>query len=383
MILEDPMRTHHALLALAALAALAVAPRAATAAADAPLICFGAEPSWSVTLDTADTAQLTLPEKPAVAFRGSSSRIDALGERVWRGAPANGSGGDLVVFLRQAACSDQMSDVEHPVVARVSLPDGRFLAGCCRLATAAASNAAVAAAPSEPAPIEGPVWRLTAVRGLDAKQLAAVRQGVTARFDGGRLQGFSGCNQLVGSYTLDGDRVTIPALAGTMMACPPPVMQVEDAVKKALAGTLIFAVADGHLTLTVPGENDPLLTFAAAPAPRLDGVTWEVTGFNNGRQAVVSPLLGTTLAVTFQNGVVSGDAGCNTFRGSYRRDGQSLAIGSLALTRKHCDGKGIMQQEREFVAALESTTTWAIERDTLDLHRADGERTLFARRKDQ
>jgi heat shock protein HslJ len=158
-------------------------------------------------------------------------------------------------------------------------------------------------------------------------------------------------------------------------------MAVEDAFKKALAGSLAFAVADGRLTLTAAGDSDPALTFAAAPAPRLDGVTWEVTGFNNGRHAVVSPLNGTALTLAFQGGSVSGSGGCNTFRAPYKRDGGSLTIGPVAATRKVCDGKGVMQQEREFLAALESTTTWAIDRDLLDLHRADGERVLFARRQ--
>jgi uncharacterized membrane protein len=106
------------------------------AAADPPLICFGNEPSWGVALESPDTARLTLPDAPPAEYRGTANRIDVLRERVWRGTPANGAGADLVVFLREAACSDGMSDVKHPVVARVALPDGRFLAGCCRLASA-------------------------------------------------------------------------------------------------------------------------------------------------------------------------------------------------------------------------------------------------------
>lgn len=366
------MTSHSALLAIT----LAVALPAA--AADPPLICFGNEPSWSVALATPDAARLTLPDAPTVEFRGASSRIDPLRERVWRGAPASG-GGDLVVFLREATCSDGMSEVGHPVVARVSLPDGRFLAGCCRLAAATAAAAPVA--PAAPSPIEGPEWRLTGLRGLDAAALAAVPEGVSVRFDGGRLTGFSGCNRLAGSYAIDGDQLTIPAAAGTMMACPPPVMQVEDAFRKALAtGPLRYAVGDGRLTLAAPGETDPLLTFVAAPAPRLDGTTWKVTNFNNGRQAVVSPLADTEITLAFAGGSVTGSAGCNTFRAGYTIDGGHLTIGPVAATRKHCDGAGVMQQEREFLAALESTTTWTIERDVLDLHRADGERVLWARR---
>jgi heat shock protein HslJ len=37
-----------------------------------------------------------------------------------------------------------------------------------------------------------------------------------------------------------------------------------------------------------------------------------------------------------------------------------------------------MDQDREFLAALESATAWTIERGMLDLHRADGERVLLA-----
>jgi hypothetical protein len=37
-----------------------------------------------------------------------------------------------------------------------------------------------------------------------------------------------------------------------------------------------------------------------------------------------------------------------------------------------------MQQEREFLSALESTTAWGSIGKLLDMHRADGERTLTA-----
>ena len=53
--------------------------------------------------------------------------------------------------------------------------------------------------------------------------------------------------------------------------------------------------------------------------------------------------------------------------------------GAIAATRKACAAAGVMQQEREFLAALRSATTWAIDaRGMLDMHRADGERVLTA-----
>jgi heat shock protein HslJ len=247
-------------------------------------------------------------------------------------------------------------------------------------AAAPASPAAGAAADAPPAALEGPLWRLTRLRGQDEQALAGLPTGITVRFEAGQAQGFGGCNQLVGSYSIERDRLTLGQLAGTMRACAPPLMTIETAFMGAFTGVLRYRVAEGRLTLAAESETDPKLVFAAAPPPRLEGIAWVVTGFNNGRQAVVSPLAGTTLTVSFQAGSVEGHAGCNRFRATYTREGRRLAVGPAATTRMQCEGEGIMEQERQFMAALESATTWAIDRDMLDLHRADGERVLLARR---
>jgi heat shock protein HslJ len=353
----------------------------AAAAEDPPLMCFGNEPSWGLALETSATARLMLPDAEPAEYEGADTRIEFLRERVWRGKLRGGAGGELVAFLREDECSDGMSDLKHPVVARVSLPDGRFLAGCCRITSPRAPAPPASGTAPDPAAatLEGPVWRLVQLRGHDALTNAESPNAVTVRFEGGRLQGFGGCNQLVGSYSIDRDRVTVGQLAGTMMACPQPEMAVETALKDALAGALRFRVVEGRLTLASDSDADPRLVFEAAPPARLEGITWEVTGFNNGRHAVVGPLTGTSLTVSFQDGSVVGHSGCNSFRASYTREGNRLSVGATAATRKACAAKGVMEQEREFLAALESTTTWALDRSLLDLHRADGERVLFAR----
>ncbi|MBY0276883.1 META domain-containing protein [Candidatus Binatia bacterium] len=233
-------------------------------------------------------------------------------------------------------------------------------------------------APPAAAALEGTTWRLVSLPGHDAAFVAAVPDGVTLQFAAGALQVFAGCNRLRGGYTIDGDRVTFGPMAGTLMACPPPLGDVEKAVTRALTGTQRFTVGGDELTL-VSATNDAL-RFAKVPPPQLDGTSWTVTGFNNGRQAVVSALTGTTLTLAFRDGRVSGFAGCNEFHGTYTRDGDRLAIGRLATTRKACAGEGVMAQEQQLVAALESVTTWAIDRGMLDLHRADGERALTAER---
>ena len=342
---------------------------APSAAPSQPMICFGNEPSWSLRLTEPGKAQFATPDEPGVDYVGSETRLDPLSEQVWRGKPATGQGADLVAFLNHTACSDNMSDKTHPVSVRVSLADHRALAGCCRVV---ADTAAV-----PPAPIEGPTWwRLTALRGFDATALHGADGPVVARFQQGRVSGYSGCNRFFGGYTIDADRIVIGQLAGSMMMCEEPAMALEHAFTGALAGTFRYSVAGKVLTLA--SESAPVLTFEAEPPPTLEGVTWEVTGFNNGRQAVVSPMLDTKISLAFKDGMVTGTAGCNTFRATYTAVADSLAIGPAATTRMACPKEGVMQQEQQFLAALQSATTWAIERNVLDVHRADGERVLMA-----
>ena len=247
---------------------------------------------------------------------------------------------------------------------------------CVLVGTVLPAMPGSAAPTAVPATLEGPTWRLASLPGQDPATLAALPGGVTVKFTDGQLQAFAGCNRLRGGYTLAGDRVTLGPLAGTMMACPDPAMTIENAFKEALTGTLRFAVAQDRLTLT--SSTDRTLVFAAVAAPSLEGTTWEVTGFNNGRDAVVSPLPGTTLTLSFRDGMIVGSSGCNTFRATYTHDGDRLAVGPVASTRKACAGAGVMEQEHEYLAAIESATTWQIERDLLDVHRADGQRVLTA-----
>jgi heat shock protein HslJ len=339
---------------------------AAPALAEQPLMCFGNEPSWSVDLTTPGVAKAQVLGEEAKTYRGTATRNEVLKEAMWRGSPD--AGRDLVVFLADKACSDQMSDVVHPVAARVSFPDGRFFAGCCRMAASGAGSAATA--------LEGTVWQLDRLPGPAAGALRSAEQPITIRLEGGRVSGSSGCNRLVGSYTVEGNVVRLSQLGGTMMACPEPAASLETAFRAALAGPLRYAVEGDRLTLT-PASGGPLVFVAEVQA--LDG-DWQVNGFNNGRDAVVGLKGDAPVTLSFKAGAVSGDAGCNRFRGGYTVDGKAVKIGPLALTRKAC-AEGVMQQEREFVAALESAATWAVEGGTLDMHRADGQRAVMARRK--
>ncbi len=352
---------------LSSLAFIALlAPAGASMAGEPPLICFGTEPFWRLDLTQPGKASFSTPDCPSAEdYVGTANTLVPRKETVWRGRATAPNGGELVAFVREGACSDGMSDVVHPYSVNVSLPGGAHRAGCCRLA----------AVPAAAAPLENTSWVLTALPGasLPAEQ---GRNAVTVDFESGRVHGFAGCNRFFGAYAQKGDTLELGSLGATMMACAEPAMSIENRFLKSFAGALRVTVAGDELTLT-PEAGGDALRFARAAAPQLEGVKWEVTGYNNGRQAVVSPRLGTRITLMFSEGMVSGSSGCNRFHGPFKADGKALTIQGLATTRMACEGE-VMAQEQEFLRALQSATTWKIERGMLDVHRPDGERVLTA-----
>ncbi len=342
-----------------------VAAVTASVAQEPPLICFGNEPSWRLDLTETGKARFSTPDSPAVDYLGAANTLAHRKESLWRGQATLPEGGELVAFLREGACSDSMSAITHPYSVNVSLPQGGHYAGCCRLPEAPVVSAGLGNA----------AWRLT---GLPGQTLPADkgRNAVTVNFEAGRVHGFSGCNQFSGSYTLKGERLELGVMGGTMMACPESAMSVESLFLKSFSGALNIVLVGNELTL-MPESGGDALRFERQEPLRLEGVEWEVTGYNNGRQAVVGPMVGTRLTLVFRDGQISGSGGCNSFHGSYTQAGKALTIQPLASTRKVCED-ALMVQEQEFLKALQSATTWDITRGMLDVHRADGERVLTA-----
>jgi heat shock protein HslJ len=224
--------------------------------------------------------------------------------------------------------------------------------------------------------LDGSAWALAWVPGfeLPAQPLA------TLRFEDGRASGSDGCNRFTTTYTRNGGQLQFGAkAAATLMACPPEAMQVANAVGALLYETRSYRVEND--TLTMLGADGKPLARLKEQANRLAGTSWQVTGVNNGRQAVVGVLSGTSLTMAFGNdGKLSGSAGCNNFNASYRNDGSTLRIEAPTTTRMTCaQPEGRMAQEAQFLAALSSAATARREGDRLELRTASGALAVSAR----
>jgi heat shock protein HslJ len=218
--------------------------------------------------------------------------------------------------------------------------------------------------------LTGKVWALSQLMG---KPLVA-GSGISAEFTAdGKISGSAGCNRYSGTYTVSGNNITIASpLATTMMACEQAVMDQESAYLKALGDAKTYAVSGSQLTLS--DANNTVLATYNAQTQDLAGTSWEAIGYNNGKQAVVSVMAGTTITANFgTDGNLSGNAGCNDYNGSYKVTGNQISIGPIASTQKYCnDPAGVMDQETQYLAALGTAATYQIEGSVLELRTKDG-----------
>jgi len=227
----------------------------------------------------------------------------------------------------------------------------------------------LAACSSPGSSLTGKVWALTELKG--APLPAGV--GISAQFTSdGKVSGSAGCNRYSGTYTLSGNSITFSSpMATTMMMCDESVMAQESAYLSALGEAKTYTVKGDQLTLA--GSDKTNLAVYKAESQDLSGTSWEVTGYNNGKQAVIGALEGTTLTADFgKDGTLSGNSGCNTYSGGYKVNGDQITIGPLASTMMACsDPAGVMDQEAQYLAALQSAATYQIEGNVLQLRTKD------------
>ena len=195
---------------------------------------------------------------------------------------------------------------------------------------------------------------------------------VTLNFENGSLFGSDGCNSYTTSYTLKGGQIEINKnIATTMVACAEPVMQQATAYLAVLTQTTEYKIEGGQLSL-LDANGNPLAVFTAL-SRELGGTSWIVTGYNNGKQAVVGVIDGSEITANFDaNGKLSGSAGCNTYTTTFETSGKTIKIGPAASTRMMCaEPAGVMEQEAQYLMALETAATYRLNGDTLEFRTAE------------
>jgi len=192
-------------------------------------------------------------------------------------------------------------------------------------------------------------------------------------FESSQTAGSSGCNRYSGVYTLDGNAITIGPLISTMMGCEDSLMEQETAYLAAIQSAAEFDIEGTKLKL-LDADGAEIAIYEADMSP-LTGQQWLCTGYNNGKQAVVSVAVETSITLEFaENGKTNGSSGCNTYNSEYEIDDEgAMMLSQIAVTEMFCASpEGIMVQEEAYLGALMTVAEYEIRGTSLTLRTADG-----------
>lgn len=200
---------------------------------------------------------------------------------------------------------------------------------------------------------------------------------VTAEFGDGVVAGSSGCNTYRAPYEVDGERLRLTGpLASTRKLCPEPVMATEYEMTSRLERVASFRLRAGHLALL---DADGQVLMGLRPASGMDLLgAWQVVSLHRPDRNAITSVTG-DLHLRFDGGAVSGDAGCNTFSGSWSLAGRELRIGPLAVTMRACPD---MDEEEALLRALDAVRGWRLGAEHVDLLRGDGGIAVSLRRRE-
>ena len=227
------------------------------------------------------------------------------------------------------------------------------------------------AASAEPTELAGTKWVLAGFVADDEDVEAAAVAALDFGTDAKTLNGTTGCNNFTGTYSQDGDKLTIELGAMTEAACTDDATTAQErAITDGLSKVASFTVV-GQLALL--DDAGAAILIYDPNAAGLEGTSWTGTGVNNGKGGVESTDLTGTISIEFAaDGRVSGIAGCNQYNGNYATSGtEGLTFSNLAMTRKACAAPA-MALESQYTAALAKVTTYSLSGNTLTLRDAEG-----------
>jgi heat shock protein HslJ len=98
----------------------------------------------------------------------------------------------------------------------------------------------------------------------------------------------------------------------------------------------------------------------------LQGTRWQLATLNG--QSLPE---GVVITAEFNDGRLSGSAGCNSYGGSYQASDNHLTLGALAMTLMACTEAEVMDAETAYVKALDQVKSYERSDDQLTLSSAD------------
>ncbi|HEY8954931.1 META domain-containing protein [Chitinophaga sp.] len=192
-----------------------------------------------------------------------------------------------------------------------------------------------------------------------------------------RIHGKSGCNSMMGAYTLSGNSITFSKTAGTLMACPDRDMMRRETTFMKQLGDQTFQYTISGQTVSLLQNGNAILQF------RLEEKNGNASG-NTGNNNWASVSNKKWTLKMMNEGVISnsgiwlqfdaakkrfsGKGGCNNISGGYTIAGNKITFSQAMSTRMMCGDADVMRRESDFLKQLGGHTfTYAVNGETIDL----------------
>ncbi|QEU97487.1 META domain-containing protein [Streptomyces kanamyceticus] len=191
----------------------------------------------------------------------------------------------------------------------------------------------------------------------------------------GRAGGSYGCNHAGADVSVKGDTVDFGTPLMTKRACTgDDRMAFEKNLTRALGEEKFTAKVEGdRMTLTTAkGDHVDFTSGPAEPDTPLTGTKWTVRAVGEGRTAATLPkALSGKVHLTFADGKVRGNLGCNDVTAKADAKDGGITFGAPATTRKLCQGDA-MKTERALLKLFDGKARYEVKQDALTLTAADG-----------
>ena len=223
-------------------------------------------------------------------------------------------------------------------------------------------------------PLIDTVWVLTAYG--DFNNLTPSVLGVTTTIvfsADGTVKGFTGCNNFIANYSIEGNQITINLPVINLAACGTG-MEQEQIFLQLLETAQSYGIGANALEI-VSMDSTQRLQFGALNLS-LENVRWQLESIDGlplpediSANALFTPA--TSPAAQGADNTVTGSAGCNNFFAPYTLSGDSFSTGPFGLTRMMC-AESTMQIEQTFLAGLENVQDYQIIGSHLEIQTDSG-----------
>ena len=123
------------------------------------------------------------------------------------------------------------------------------------------------------------------------------------------------------------------------------------------------------------------LLAACSASPKVDlGGEWKLISY--GDKTNPTPALpGVDTTITFENGRIGGNVGCNMFGGEYQIKGDKISFEPIMSTEMYCETTWAQEQGVLGMLTSNGAVTVQLAGDTLTITSADGSSALILMRK--